>query len=67
MQLTAQTEQGPVQGRERGGIALFAGIPYASPPVDGLRFAPPTPPVKRTTILDANNLVQHLLNYLVMD
>ena len=53
MQLTAQTEQGPVQGRERGGIALFAGIPYASPPVDGLRFAPPTPPVKRTTILDA--------------
>ena len=53
MQLTAQTEQGPVQGRERGEIALFAGIPYASPPVDGLRFAPPTPPVKRTTILDA--------------
>ena len=46
MQLTAETEQGPVQGRERGEIALFAGIPYASPPVDGLRFAPPSPPVK---------------------
>ena len=53
MQLIAETEQGPVEGRERGEIALFAGIPYASPPVDGLRFAPPTPPVKRTTILDA--------------
>ena len=52
MQLIAETEQGPVQGRERGEIALFAGIPYASPPIDGLRFAPPTPPVKRTTILD---------------
>ena len=61
MQLTAQTKQGPVQGRECGEIA-FAGIPYASPPIDGLRFAPPTPPVKDQQFLMRNNLVQHLLN-----
>ena len=53
MQLIAETEQGPVEGRERGEIALFAGIPYASPPVGNLRFAPPTPPVKRTNVLAA--------------
>ncbi len=35
---------GRVQGKRDGGIDFFGGIPYASPPVGSLRFAPPEPP-----------------------
>ena len=34
----AQTAQGAVQGREKDSVLLFAGIPYAAPPIDNLRF-----------------------------
>ncbi|MCZ6855849.1 MAG: carboxylesterase family protein [Gammaproteobacteria bacterium] len=34
----AETTTGPVMGRLKEGVLLFAGIPYAAPPVDGLRF-----------------------------
>lgn len=30
-------------GRERGGVQLYAGIPYAAAPVGDCRFAPPAP------------------------
>ena len=53
MQLITDTQQGPVKGREREGVILFAGIPYASPPIGNLRFAPPTPPHQRTKLLEA--------------
>ena len=53
MQLITDTEQGPVKGREREGVILFAGIPYASPPIGNLRFAPPTPADQRTNLLEA--------------
>lgn len=39
----AKTTTGPVQGREKEGVLLFAGIPYAAPPVDGLRFRAAVP------------------------
>jgi len=39
----AQTKQGPVEGREKDGVQLFSGIPYAAPPVGELRFRPPQP------------------------
>lgn len=35
---TANTASGPVVGREKQGALLFAGLPYAAPPVGGLRF-----------------------------
>lgn len=44
MELTAVTTAGPVVGRERRGVALFAGIPYAAPPLGELRWAAPQPP-----------------------
>ena len=36
--LVATTTSGPVRGRLKEDVVLFAGIPYAAPPVDGLRF-----------------------------
>jgi para-nitrobenzyl esterase len=43
MAIVARTQQGEVEGRERNGALLFAGIPYAAPPVGPLRFLPPEP------------------------
>jgi para-nitrobenzyl esterase len=37
------TEQGEVQGREKEGVLLFGGIPYAAPPTGPRRFRGPTP------------------------
>ncbi len=37
------TESGEVIGREKQGVYLFAGIPYAAPPLADLRFKPPQP------------------------
>jgi para-nitrobenzyl esterase len=43
MDLLAQTSTGPVEGRVKEGVLLFAGIPFAEAPVGRLRFAPPAP------------------------
>ena len=53
MELTAVTTSGPVRGRERRGVALFAGIPYAAPPVGDLRWQPPAAPEPWTETRDA--------------
>ncbi|MER8236203.1 carboxylesterase family protein [Streptomyces sp. NPDC094049] len=43
--LLADTTCGPVRGRALAdGTRLFAGIPFAAPPVGELRFQPPEPP-----------------------
>ncbi len=39
----AETTTGPIRGRDKEGVLLFAGIPYAAPPVEGLRFRPAVP------------------------
>ena len=39
----AKTSQGEVQGREKEGVLLFAGIPYAAPPTGPRRFRAPEP------------------------
>jgi para-nitrobenzyl esterase len=40
----ARTAAGRVRGTGEAGVAVFRGIPFAAPPVDGLRFAAPAPP-----------------------
>ena len=41
----AQIRQGRLRGRKGPFGTLFAGIPYAAPPVGKRRFAPPAPPL----------------------
>ncbi len=53
MAVLAMTHQGQVQGREKDGALLFAGIPYAAPPVGPLRFRPPQPPLEWSGTRDA--------------
>jgi para-nitrobenzyl esterase len=43
MDTIAETTRGRVEGRVKEGVLLFAGIPYAAPPVGDLRFAAPRP------------------------
>ncbi len=40
---TIETTSGPIQGRKKDDVLLFAGVPYAAPPVGNLRFKAPQP------------------------
>jgi len=48
-----ETADGPVLGTVTDTIGTFFGIPYAAPPVGGLRWMPPVAPAPWTTPLDA--------------
>lgn len=41
--ILVETTSGPIVGRTRNGVHLFAGVPYAAPPVGRLRFRAPQP------------------------
>jgi para-nitrobenzyl esterase len=47
------TAEGPVEGSSKDGVTQFLGIPYAKPPVGNLRWMPPQPVTKWTTVWDA--------------
>jgi para-nitrobenzyl esterase len=49
----ASTKRGRVEGRDKQGVLLFAGIPYAAPPVGPLRFRPPEPHTAWTGVREA--------------
>lgn len=39
-----ETTSGPIEGREKDGTLLFAGVPYAAPPIGEARFKAARPP-----------------------
>lgn len=49
----ACTEHGAVRGVLEDALLAFKGIPYAQPPVDGLRWQPPQPPQAWSGVRDA--------------
>lgn len=51
--LVVETKYGPVEGREKDGVFLFAGVPYAAPPTGDLRFRRPVPPTPWTEVREA--------------
>jgi para-nitrobenzyl esterase len=48
-----RTTAGAVSGRREDGLDVFRGIPFAEPPVGGLRFAAPRPAAPWTGVRDA--------------
>lgn len=55
--LVVQTTSGPIRGRsakvEGHEVHIFNGVPYAKPPVEGLRFRKPVPVESWHGVLDA--------------
>lgn len=58
--LVVQTSSGPIRGRsvkvEGHEVHVFTGVPFAKPPVDGLRFRKPIPAEPWHGVLDASRL-----------
>lgn len=48
-----RTKAGSLRGAREDGLLVFRGVPYASPPVGALRFAPPQPMPAWTDTRDA--------------
>jgi len=53
MDLVVETQSGALQGKEKDGVFLFAGVPYAAPPVGDRRFKAPEPMAPWQGIRDA--------------
>lgn len=53
---TVLTEEGPVRGvlNDERDVEVFAGIPYARPPIGDRRWRPPQPPEPRSDLLIAD-------------
>ncbi len=49
------TESGFVSGEAEDGVLVYRGIPYAAPPVGGLRWAPPQPALPWEGVLQASH------------
>jgi len=44
------TVYGPLRGTTDGRVSTFLGVPFAAPPVDELRWAPPVPPTPHSYV-----------------
>jgi para-nitrobenzyl esterase len=67
--LTVKTEQGKVEGKtiNDGKVKAFLGLPYAVPPVGGLRWKAPQPPAKWKGERDATKFGAHCAQNHVFD
>lgn len=58
--LVVQTSSGPIRGRsvkvEGREVHVFNGVPFAKPPIEGLRFKKPVPAEPWHGVLDATRL-----------
>ena len=54
---------GKLQGAARGVVREFHGVPFAAPPIDGLRFRPPQPPSAWSGTLDATSWPSPCVQY----
>ena len=52
--VTARVESGALAGQAAGDVAVYRNIPYAAPPVGGLRWKPPQRPLPWTGARDAS-------------
>ncbi|NND05030.1 MAG: carboxylesterase family protein [Saprospiraceae bacterium] len=55
-QLQVETQYGIVEGQANGAVTEFLGIPYASPPVDSLRWKKSIPPAAWSNVLTTQTL-----------
>jgi para-nitrobenzyl esterase len=55
MEAIARTRQGSVEGASHKKAWAYRGIPFARPPIDGLRFAAPEPPEPWTGVRSAKD------------
>jgi para-nitrobenzyl esterase len=53
------TDRGPVSGVVTSDGRQFLGIPYAAPPIEGLRWQPPRPAPRWSGVLDASQFGQN--------
>jgi para-nitrobenzyl esterase len=51
--IVRKVEQGSLRGESIGDVEVFRGVPFAEPPVGGLRFRPPWPPRHWQGVRDA--------------
>ncbi|MEO5951650.1 MAG: carboxylesterase family protein, partial [Chloroflexia bacterium] len=62
-QTRVETPSGVLEGEQNSGIRTFRGVPFAQPPVNQLRFAPPAPLKKWEGVKQAkqfgNRCMQH--------
>lgn len=52
--VVVQTDHGPVRGASRDGVTLFAGIPFAAPPIGPLRWKAAAPVKAWTQVRDGS-------------
>jgi para-nitrobenzyl esterase len=57
--VVAATDKGPIVGLRTKTMNKFLGIPYAAPPVDGLRWEPPQPAARWHGLRDATEFANH--------
>jgi len=62
-----QTTSGPVRGAFADDHLLFAGIPYAAPPVGPLRWRPPRPPAPWHDVRDASKFGERCIQDVTAD